>query len=251
MNNRPRIIPNLTIKNRELIKTKKFKDWKYLGDPINVVKIFNEKCADEIIISDITGGNPDFEFIEQIVSECFMPVCYGGGIRSVDDIQKIMSLGVEKVCLRTLAIDNDQEFVTAINNFGSSAIVASLDIKETIFGLNLITRNRIRRIRAADLKNLIEVLIEMGVGELIFQSVNADGTLRGYDFKLMDQFIQNCSIPCLISGGCSSNKDIEEAFRKKYDGVVVGRHFALKPPQNGVLIQYPNEDLFDRIVSNR
>ena len=214
MNNRPRIIPNLTIKNRELIKTKKFKAWKYLGDPLNAVKIFNEKCADEIIITDISGGGPDFEFIEQIVSECFMPVCYGGGIRSVVDIQKIMSLGVEKVCLRTLAMENDRELVTAINNFGSSAIVASLDIKETIFGLNLLTRNGVRRIRAAELKNLIEVLIEIGVGELIFQSVNADGTLLGYDFKLMDQFIQNCSVPCLISGGCSSNNDIETAFRK-------------------------------------
>ena len=180
-----------------------------------------------------------------------MPVCYGGGIRSVTDIQNIMSLGVEKVCLRTLAMENDRELVAAIKNFGSSAIVASIDIKETIFGLNLLTRNKVRRIRAADLKNLIEVLIEIGVGELIFQSVNADGTLLGYDFKLMDQFIQNCSVPCLISGGCSSNNEIETAFRKKYDGVVVGRHFVLKPPQNGVLIQYPNEDLFDKIVSNR
>ena len=248
---RSRIIPCLLIHNGGLVKTINFKDHKYVGDPLNAVKIFNEKCADEIIITDISGGGPDFEFIEQIVSECFMPVCYGGGIRSVTDIQKIMSLGVEKVCLRTLVMEDDQELISAINNFGSSAIVASLDIKETIFGLNLLTRNRAKRIHAKGLTNLIEVLIEMGVGELIFQSVNSDGTLRGYDFKLMDRFAQNCSVPCLISGGCSSNNDIDLAFKKKYDGVVVGRHFVLKPPQNGVLIQYPNEDLFDRIVSNR
>lgn len=251
MTQRPRIIASLTIKNHELVKTKNFKTWKYLGDPINAVKIFNDKNADELMITDISNSKPDLNFIEKVSSECFMPVCYSGGIRSIQDISEIMKLGIEKVCVRSLSLNNQSELVKAINTFGSSAIVVSLDIKKSIFGYNLLHRGRSKNFTLKTLRNHIRDLISKGVGEIIFQSVNADGTLSGFDFKMIDKLITGCSVPCLISGGCKSNDDITEAFKRNYDGVVVGRFFVLKPPQDGVLIQYPREDLFERIIEQR
>ena len=249
---RPRIIPNLTIKHGELVKTQNFKNWKYIGDPINAVKIFNEKCADEILITDISADNViKFDQLEEIVSECFMPVCYSGNIRTVEDVSKLMKLGIEKICVRSLAFDKLCEIERIIEKFGTAAVVAVLDLRKTLTGFQLLSSSKAKRTRMELVYQHLQRLIDIGVGEIILNSVNRDGTLKGYDFELFDDFLAECPVPCLISGGCSSDQNIFQAFVKGYDGVIVGRHFVMKPPQDGVLIQYPSEVFFQKVIKER
>ena len=243
---RPRIIPSLLVHNNGLVKTVKFKNHKYVGDPINTVKIFNEKQVDELAIFDIDAtvknNEPNYKMIESIAMECRMPLCYGGGIKSVEQASNIFSLGVEKIALSSEALINSQLLHDIGDQVGLQSIVVVLDIKRNIFGkLEIFIKNGTTKMKIDPLK-YIHRLKDIGVGEIIINSINNDGTMLGYDFIMLDKIIKNIDIPLTILGGAGSIQDILTAF-KKYGiiGASAGSLFVFKGKYKAVLVNYPSE----------
>ena len=182
-----RVIPVLLIKNGGLYKGVRFKKHKYVGDPINTVKIFNEKEVDELVLIDISvtieNKEIDFKLIKEIASEAFMPLAYGGGIKSIDDARKLFSLGIEKVILNSAAFENPDLITELSNEFGSQSIVFCLDIKKDFFGNQRVYSNcGTRKIKGSPIEIAIK-MEEKGIGEIIFNSINLEGTKKGYDFS--------------------------------------------------------------------
>lgn len=243
-----RIIPCLLISNGGLVKTREFKDPKYVGDPINAVRIFNEKQADEIVIIDIDASSknlkPNFDLISKIANECSMPLCYGGGVKTIDDIEKIIHLGVEKVSISSAGIEDISILKDAISQFGSQSVVFCMDVKKTgllkknysIFTMNGRKRSNI------NLLEFFDELQDLGVGEIIVNSINKDGTLSGYDYELVNLLYCKSHVPLTILGGASSYEDLKQ-LRKKYNliGLSGGSIFVFKGKYRAVLIQYPNQ----------
>ena len=244
-----RIIPCLLISNGALIKTREFKDPKYVGDPLNAVRIFNEKHADELVVLDIDVSRknlkPNFDLISKIANESSMPLCYGGGIKTIDDIEKIIHLGVEKVSISSAGIKDTSILKDAINQFGSQSVVFCMDVKKT--GLikknySIFTFNGKKRSNR-NLLDFFDELRDLGVGEIIVNSIDKDGTLSGYDFDLIDLLYKKSNIPLTILGGASSFEDFKK-LRKRYNliGISGGSIFVFKGKYRAVLIQYPNQN---------
>lgn len=245
---RSRVIPCLLIHNNGLVKTVKFKDKTYIGDPINTVKIFNEKQVDELMILDIDatvlGKEPNFKLIEKLANESRMPLCYGGGIKTSAQADKIFNLGVEKIALSSAAVNN-LELISEISNMvGSQSVVAVLDIKKSIFGKYEIVTHNSKNKFGGNIESTINQLIECGVGELVINSVDHDGVMKGYDFVLLDRVYALTSVPLTILGGAGSLSDITEAVeRYKIIGVAAGSLFVFKGKYKAVLINYPENIL--------
>jgi cyclase len=245
---RSRVIPCLLIHNNGLVKTVKFNDNTYIGDPINTVKIFNEKQVDELMILDIDatvlGKEPNFKLIEKLANESRMPLCYGGGIKTSAQADRIFSLGVEKIALSSAAVNNPELINEISNMVGSQSIVVVLDVKKSIFGkYEIVTHNAKNKV-GGDLEATITQLIERGVGELVINSVDHDGVMKGYDFTLLDRVYAVSSVPLTMVGGAGSLSDITEAVeRYKIVGVAAGSLFVFKGKYKAVLINYP-ENLF-------
>lgn len=243
----PRLIPTLLLNKRSLYKTKNFKNAIYLGDPINTVKIFNDKEADELIILDIEASKkslkPDFSYIENLASECFMPLTYGGGIKSLDIAKELFDLGVEKISLNSSL--TDYKLIEEISKrYGAQSIVASIDYKKNFFGKNLIpTRLSGTEKLNIDIQKLIENLIDSGIGELMIQSIDREGTYSGYDINFLKELKSFVNIPIIISGGARGFIDFEEATLKGARGVAAGSFFVFRRPNNAVLITYPPYEL--------
>lgn len=248
---RSRITPCLLIHKKGLVKTVQFRDPKYVGDPINAVKIFNEKEVDELIVIDIDatveGRGPDFNMIKNLAIECRMPFCYGGGITTVEQAKKIISLGVEKVAISSAALSNPQllnEIGTAI---GKQSLVVVLDVKKQgLFGnYELFTHNGKKRSKYK-LKEYLIILNEIGIGEIVVNSIDEDGKMEGYDFKLCDLVRELTSVPMTILGGAGCLSHISNAIRRyKTIGVAAGSFFVFKGKYKAVLINYP-----DRVTRN-
>ena len=242
---RSRIIPCLLVHKKGLVKTVNFKDPKYVGDPINAVKIFNEKEVDELVVLDIDatvdGREPDFDLIKNIAVECRMPFCYGGGVRTVEHAKKIINLGAEKVALSYAAIDNPEMLKKIGNAVGIQSVVVVLDIKKKkLFGgYEVVTHNGTKS-TGIKLEDFLKDLSEIGIGELIINSVDSDGKMLGYDFKLFDIVRNSIDIPMTILGGAGDLKDIKLAIsRYKTVGVSAGSIFVFKGKYKAVLINYP------------
>jgi len=241
---RPRIIPCLLVHNKGLIKSVKFKNYKYVGDPINAVKIFNEKVADELMLIDIdaTSNNtePDYKMIEKIASECRMPLCYGGGIKNENQVKKIFSLGVEKIAISSIAIKNPQIISEFSSMVGSQSVVVILDIKKNIFGKYQIYINNGNILININLEEFISNLENLGAGEIVLNSIDNDGTMNGYDFNLVTQIRKITTLPITILGGAGSIEDIG-ALIKKFGiiGSAAGSLFVFKGIYKAVLINYP------------
>ena len=186
-----RIIPALLISNGGLVKTQKFKNPKYVGDPINAIRIFNDKEVDELIVLDISaskkGREPDYSMIEQFAGECFMPLAYGGGVRSVHQAKKIFALGVEKICLQTEALINPRLVKDLANEFGSQSIMVSIDIKRNWLGKAKVYCASNNKSFLLNWLKLIMDLVDMGAGEVLLNSVDRDGTLSGPDLNLIKE----------------------------------------------------------------
>ena len=240
----PRLIPVLLLKNEGLVKTNKFLNPKYVGDPINAVKIFNEKEVDEIIIIDINATKdktgPNFDLIKQITSECFMPLCYGGGIKSIDQASKIFSLGVEKICIQNAAY-NDIKFINELSKkFGSQSVVVCIDLKKNWFGkLGLFSSIKKRNIDF-DWKNFIKRTIDSGAGEIMINFVDRDGTLSGMDYDTIHEVSTISNVPIIASGGLSSLNDMKSAIKAGASAVSGGAFFVFSGPHKAVLITYPS-----------
>jgi len=247
-----RVIPCLLLKNRGLVKTVKFKDPTYLGDPVNIVKIFNEKEVDEIVLLDITATlenrGPNFKYLSEIASECFMPVGYGGGIRTIDDAAAIFNLGFEKIIINTCAVDSPEFIELASARFGSQSVVVSIDVKKSMFGkYEVYTRSGSRRARL-DPVEMAQQVERMGAGELILNSIDRDGTMSGYDLDLINRVSSSVNIPIVACGGAARLDDFSDAVRQGASAVAAGSMFVFQGKHRAVLITYPPPEALRSLI---
>jgi len=252
----PRIIPCLLVHNKGLVKTTKFKDPKYVGDPINAVKIFNEKEVDELFVADIDasrlGNEPDYKMIENLATECRMPLCYGGGIKTVEQAQRIFSLGVEKIAISSLALENP-DLVTAIaERVGNQSVVIVLDVRKKTFGSNyeLYIHNGTRSTGIDPFRFAVEMQ-KLGAGEIVVNSIDQDGVMKGYDLNLINKIRDVISIPMTVLGGAGTIEDIGKIIQQHgIIGVAAGSLFVFKGKFRAVLINYPTLQVKNDLLNN-
>jgi cyclase len=243
---RPRIIPSLLLHDKGLVKTINFKSPKYLGDPINAVRIFNEKEVDELAFFDIDATvlnkEPDYVLIEKLANQSRMPICYGGGVKTVEQAQKIFGLGIEKIALSSAVIKNPLLVSQIAERVGSQSVIVVLDIrKKFLGGYEVYTHNgkKSTGINPIQFAKELEVL---GAGEIIINSIDQDGVMKGYDLNLIDKIAETISIPITVLGGAGSLSDIEKVIvRHGVIGVAAGSLFVFKGPYKAVLINYPTQ----------
>lgn len=241
---RTRIIPCLLLKDKGLVKTLKFNNPTYIGDPINAVKIFNDKEVDELIFLDISvtplSKSLDFVLIEKIATETFMPFGYGGGIRSMKDIEKLFKIGVEKVILNTSAYNNPTLVTEAVKVFGSQSILISIDYKVNLFGnTDVYIQCGARKIKES-IEHYSKRMEELGAGEIFLNSIDQDGTQNGYDLKIIKKVTSILNIPLIACGGAGTLKDFRDAvILGGASGVAAGSVFVFQGKHRAVLITYP------------
>lgn len=246
---RSRIIPMLLLSNNALIKTINFKGEKYIGDPMNAVRIFNEKQADELIIADIQASRlrkePNYNLIKDLARECRMPLCYAGGLNNIESIERIISLGIEKVAIGTAAIENLSLINEAKKRLGSQSVIVVLDVKKSkqdnkyyLFTRNGTFNTKLDPIFVAKDAELA------GAGEILLNSIDNDGTMTGYDIELFKKIRSTINIPMTVCGGAGNLNHLEDMI-KNYGplGVSAGSLFVFKGKFKAVLINYPNEDI--------
>ncbi|BBN80428.1 putative imidazole glycerol phosphate synthase subunit hisF2 [Pseudoalteromonas sp. A25] len=249
---RSRVSPCLLVHKKGLVKTVKFKDAKYVGDPINAVKIFNEKEVDELIVLDIDATvenkSPDYQMIKHLANESRMPLCYGGGIKTPQQAQEIIKLGVEKVAISSQALSNPSVLKEMAEIIGKQSVVVVLDVKKTLFGsYEIYTHNGKNKVKKK-LEQVISELEEFGVGELVINSIDQDGMMKGYDMKLAEKVRELTSVPLTILGGAGSAEDILKLIDKfKVIGASAGSLFVFKGVYKAVLINYMNQDALAKI----
>ena len=243
---RPRIIPVLLLKDLAVVKSVQFKNYKYIGDPINAVRIFNDLEADELVFLDITASRKrrliSLDFVKAVGEESQMPFCVGGGINTLADIKAVIGAGAEKVVLNTSA-GRDPDFVkTASDEFASSTIVVCIDVKRTFFGVErtwILGGSRTTRFSPLDFAKLME---DKGAGELIVQSIERDGTMKGYDIDLIRSISQAVNIPVIALGGAGRIEDLVDGYRYGFaNGLAAGSLFVYQDKRRGVLINYPEK----------
>lgn len=249
-----RVIPVLTISGGDkLVKTVGFKQPNYIGDPINAVKIFNDKQVDEIVLLDINATienrEPNYDKIEEICSEAFMPFAYGGGIKSIEQIQLLFSLGIEKVVLNSTLSSNLDLIAKASAIFGSQSIVASLDIKRNLFGQYHIYTHSAKKKLKFNIPELIKKLESLGIGEIFLNSIDRDGTFKGYDLKLIEEISSLSEVPIVACGGAGSVSDFKSALKAGAQAVAAGSYFVYRSSKKGVLINYLNSEELAEIMS--
>jgi len=250
---RPRIIPCLLVRDKGLVKTVQFKEHKYIGDPINAVRIFNEKESDELMVIDIdaTRDNrePDYKMIENLAAECRMPLCYGGGVKTVEQAQRIFSLGVEKIAISSAAVSNPGLVAEIARRVGSQSVVVVLDVKKKLFGgYELYTHNG----KKATGKSPFEFaarMEELGAGEIVINSIDQDGMMKGYDMNLVEKIRKSITLPLTVLGGAGSLADIGKLI-SGYGviGAAAGSLFVFKGIYKAVLINYPNWQEKDKLI---
>lgn len=242
----PRIIPCLLVHNKGLVKTVKFKDPKYVGDPINAVKIFNEKEADELMVLDIDASRenrePDYKMIENLARECRMPLCYGGGIKTAEQAQRIFNLGVEKIAISSVAVENQNIIKEITVQVGNQSLVVVLDVKKKMFGgYDIYTHNGKNKAKV-DLIKFVQELQSLGVGEIVLNAIDNDGEMKGYDFDLIDKVKPLVNVPLTVLGGAGTMEDIGSLIhRYGIIGASAGSLFVFKGKYRAVLISYPSD----------
>lgn len=242
---RPRIIPCLLVKNGGLVKTVRFGSPKYVGDPINAVRIFNEKEVDELFVADIdaTAQNrePDYTLIRNLAAECRMPLCYGGGVKTADQIQRIVSLGVEKVAISSAVVDASGLVSDAAKKVGSQSVVAVMDVKKgTANGAYEIRTHNGSRPTGRSPAEFARQMESLGAGEIVVNSIDHDGVMKGYDLELARTVRESTTLPVTVLGGAGSLKDIGELIRAfGIIGAAAGSLFVFKGIYRAVLINYP------------
>ncbi len=256
MMRRVRVIPVLLLHKNGLYKTVKFAKPGYVGDPINAVKIFNEKEIDEIVVLDIdaTAQNrgPNFEKISELASEAFIPLAYGGGITTMDQIQKLFFLGVEKIILNRSAFINPSLITEAAKRVGSQSVVASIDYKRNFFGKEIVYTINGKESAKLHPVDYARKLVEYGAGEIILNSIDRDGTYDGYDLAMIEKISKAVPVPVVAVGGASDVTDFRKAIQSGASAVAAGSMFVYQRPHNAVLINYPGQailkkEIFDTI----
>jgi cyclase len=257
---RPRIIPCLLIHEGGLVKTVGFKNPKYVGDPINAVKIFNEKESDELIVLDIDasarGSEPDYKTIAHLAAECRMPLAYGGGVRSAEQAKRIIALGVEKVTLSAAAVERMSLVREIADAVGSQSVAVVLDVKKKLIGGHEVFTHNARRGTGRAPLDLAREAEACGAGEIVINSIDRDGEMKGYDLALAAKVRNAISVPLTMLGGAGSLQDVEALIRDCGTvGAAAGSLFVFKGAYRAVLINYPpqsqKEEIFRRALADR
>jgi imidazole glycerol-phosphate synthase subunit HisF len=246
-----RVIPFLLLKGHGLYKTVKFADPTYLGDPVNIVRIFNEKEVDEIFVADIgatrQSAGPNFALLGDLASECFMPLGYGGGVTTLDQAERLYALGFEKVCLNTSACENPRLVTQIADGVGSQSVVVSIDVKRNVFGrAEVVTRCGTARTGRAP-ADVARDMQERGAGEIVLTSIDRDGTMRGYDLDLIRSVTTAVSIPVVACGGAGSVEDFAAAVGAGASAVAAGSLFVFHGRHRAVLINVPSLALLETL----
>lgn len=247
-----RVIPSLLIHKGGLIKSVQFKDYKYVGDPINAVKIFNDKEVDEIAVIDIDASRenkaPDISKITEIASEAFMPMAYGGGITKVSQIKEILYNGIEKVIINKAAHTNPSLIAEAANLFGNQSVVVSIDVKKTFLkGYRVFTDNGKKNTGLSPVDFAITAQ-KLGAGEILLNSIDKDGTFSGYDTVLIEQITKALTIPVIALGGATTVQDFIAARKAGASALAAGSMFVFQRPHRAVLISYPTRKELQEII---
>ena len=259
---RPRIIPCLLLEDKGIVKTVKFKDPRYIGDPINAIRIFNEKEADELMFLDIMASRNQgffsklktrqmpFDLLKKISRECLMPLSYGGGITTLDEMQKLFSIGIEKIVINTNSIENPQLIKKASETFGSQSIISSIDARKNLKGgYEVYTRGGLKAI-SRDPVNLALSMQEMGAGEIMITSIDCDGMMEGYDIDLIKSVSDAVDIPVIACGGAGKLSDLHKAHEIGHaSGMAAGSMFVFHGRKRAVLISYPDQKELENLFS--
>jgi cyclase len=253
---RPRVIPVLLLQGRGLVKTVRFKSPVYLGDPINIVRIFNDKEVDELIFLDINATvenrRPPFDILRNIASECFMPFGYGGGIRNMDDVKTLLNIGVEKIILNAAAVEEPSLVRAAADYAGSQAVVISMDVKKSLLGKYEVYIRNGRKGTGLDPAKHAQGMEKLGAGELFVNSIDRDGTMRGYDLELIRRVSDAVSVPVIACGGAGTIDHLAEAIQPGgASAASAGSLFVFHGPLHGVLINYPSQEEIARVMARQ
>ncbi len=247
-----RVIPCLLLKERALVKTVQFGSPNYIGDPINAIRTFNEKEVDELILLDIgvtpRHEGPPLELLSEVTNECFMPLCYGGGIRSLEQVQHILALGVEKVALNTIATE-DPSFVEKVaRNFGSQSLVVSIDARKSTKGYSVYTNGGTRP-TGEEVSVYARKMESLGAGELLLTSIDMDGTMKGFDVPLVQTVMSSVRIPVIVCGGAGHLSDIKSVVHEgKASAVALGSMAVYHGRSRAVLIGFPSRADLMRVL---
>jgi cyclase len=249
-----RVIPVLLLKERGLVKGRQFKNHKYVGDPLNVVKIFNEKEVDEIVFFDISATDknrgPNFELIKEIASEAFMPFAYGGGVKTVGQVERLFSIGVEKVIINTAAFLDVKFVKESVKTSGSQSIVVSMDVKKSLLGSYEVYVNNGKINTKLDPITYAKQMQDLGVGELIVNSIDREGTGKGYDIKLLEMVSNDVEIPVIGLGGAGCMQDLADAKNQTaISGLAGGNLFIFYGKHKAVLITYPKYKELEKLFT--
>lgn len=243
---RPRIIPSLLIHENGLVKTVNFKNPKYVGDPINAVKIFNEKAVDELAVFDIDatvlGKEPNYSLIERLASQSMMPLCYGGGVKTVEQAQRIFSLGIEKIALSSSVLKNPELITEISDRVGAQSVIVVLDVKKKLLGGYEVFTHNGKKATGINPFKFVEEAQKLGAGEIVINSIDKDGVMKGYDLDLIAKVREKITLPMTVLGGAGSLDDIEKVISQHgVIGVAAGSLFVFKGPYKAVLINYPTQ----------
>ncbi len=250
----PRLIPVLLVRDGGLVKTIRFKDGKYVGDPMNAIRIFNDLRVDEIILLDISASReqrgPDFELLREVAQEAFMPFCYGGGIRTLEDARKIFQIGIEKIAVNHAAANDPTLLRRVADEYGEQAVVGAMDVKHgALGGTRLYDHVTGKRLRTEPLEHA-QMLQDHGAGEIFVNWVDRDGVMEGYDTKLITQLSSQLRVPLIVCGGAGTWDDLPVAAAAGADAVAAGSLFVFRGKRRGVLINYPPPEEIERIFGH-
>jgi len=244
---RPRVIPVLLLKGKGLVKTVRFKNPVYIGDPVNATRIFNEKRADELVFLDIDatreGRSIPFDLVEKLSDECYMPFSVGGGIRTASDVKRLIQAGAEKIIVNTAATESPDFVTEAANIVGSQSVVVSIDVRRKIFGNYEVYARAGKVATGKEPVEFAQLMQEKGAGEIFLNSIDRDGTYSGYDLELIQKVASNVDIPVIACGGAGSYDDLKLAVKNsKVSAVAAGSIFVFHGKHKAVLINYPSDN---------
>lgn len=248
-----RVIPCLLLRNGGLVKTLKFSEPKYVGDPINAIRIFNDKEVDELMVLDITASKekkePNYALIEQFASECFMPLSYGGGIKTMEQAQRLFNSGIEKICLQTSVLDDLALVKNLSDKWGSSSILVSVDVKRNWLGQPKLYSAATGKTLDKKWQDYMLDAVKAGAGEIVLNAVDKDGTMKGMDIELIKEAAKILSVPLVAVGGAGSLADIKAAVDAGANAVSAGAFFVFQGPHRAVLITYPKYNELVQLLS--
>ena len=248
-----RVIPSLLLKNDSLVKTVNFKNPRYIGDPVNTARIFNELEVDELMLLDILATNnnskPNFNILSELANECFMPLAYGGGINDFEDAKKIFQIGIEKVVVNSIAFSKPAFITELAEHFGNQAIVASIDVKKNMFGKYQVYSNSGTKKQKVEPVVWAQKLEQLGAGEILLTAIHQEGTWSGFDINIIEKISNAVNIPVIANGGASSIEDIEKAVKQgNASAVSLGSMVVYQNKGMGVLVNFPDTEKLNKVL---